>query len=56
MVNKYKVNYNKLNEEFDKAHGIGKMGEQPLIVRFKSHGFRANIYIHILLKADLHQK
>ena len=46
LVNDYKVNENELKLEFDKAHRIGqiKRGKQPVIVRFKSHSYRASIY------------
>lgn len=46
LVNNYNVNNDDIKLEFDKAHRIGKakQNNQPVIVRFKSHSFRANLY------------
>lgn len=46
LVDSYKVDNEELKYEFDKAHRIGKAKgkNQSVIVRFKSHGFRAKIY------------
>ena len=46
LTNKFSVNPAKLDQEFDKAHRIGVVrdGKQSIIVRFKSHSFRAQLY------------
>ena len=47
LLDEFKVDENELKLEFDKAHRIGKVqkdNKQPVIVRFKSHSFRANTY------------
>ena len=47
LVNDYKVDKQILINEFDKSHRLGKINEdntQSIIVRFKSHSFRANLY------------
>ena len=47
LVNTYKVKKEHLNSEFDKAHRLGKArgDKQAIIVRFKSHSFRSNLYV-----------
>ena len=48
LTQEYKVDPNKLETEFDKAHRLGKVTEdnkQTIIIRFKSHSFRSNLYV-----------
>ena len=46
LTTKFGINPAKLDQEFDKAHRVGVVrdGKQPIIVRFKSHSFRAQLY------------
>ena len=47
LINKFSVDESQLATEFDKAHRVGSVNEensQPIIIRFKSHSFRSNLY------------
>ena len=48
LIKNFKLEAKCLDSEFDKTHRIGKVNEdnnQPIIVRFKSHSFRSNLYV-----------
>lgn len=48
LVNNFKCDENNLITEFDKAHRIGGKHDdntQTIIVRFKSHSYRSNLYV-----------
>ena len=46
LINNLNVTKNELEHEFDKCHRVGKIkyGKQPIIMRFKSRGFRSRVY------------
>ena len=48
LIKNFKLEAKCLDSEFDKTHRIGKVNKdnnQPIIVRFKSHSFRSNLYV-----------
>ena len=47
LIKDYKINATKYDMEFDKTHRIGSVNEknnQPIIIRFKSHSYRSELY------------
>ena len=44
LIKNFKVNEKSLELEYDKSHRISKGKDKPIIIRFKSHAFRSNLY------------
>ena len=47
LINDFKVDQQSLGNEFDKAHRLGQINKdntQSIVVHFKNHSFRANLY------------